>query len=347
MDQRLNSMKTKNALRGISIAVALHLGVLAVSAQTNIYLYTGYETNITLPAGTYNITAYGAQGGSSDLTAVGLGAEMEGQFSFAGVTTLTLLVGGGGGNTGYGYLNWGAGGGGGSFVVNGSTPLVIAGGGGGTDEYDTGGAGLISTNGGNGHAPGGGGGGIGGNGGGGSTSGGGGGGGFNGNGGNGGGGVGGAYSFLNGGGGGGGSYGVGNGGYGGGGGGGGYAAGGGGGYSGGGGGGDYSGGGGGGGSFIASSAITNLAEVSGIASPDDSTGNGEIIIVLVSTPPAIGITTVSSLPVVVWPASATNCVLQMTTNLASGNWVTVSNGIPFCGLQITNAPADAASFRLH
>ncbi len=76
--------------------------------------------------------------------------------------------------------------------------------------------------------------------------------------------------------------------------------GGGGGYSGGGGGGG--GGGTGGGSIIDSSSITNLAEVSGIASPDDSTGNGEIIITAVSTvpvPPAIGITTVSSLPVVV------------------------------------------------
>ena len=62
--------------------------------------------------------------------------------------------------------------------------------------------------------------------------------------------------------------------------------------------------------------------------------------------PPLGITTVSSLPVVVWSASATNFVLQMTTNLASGNWVTVTNGIPFIGVQITNAPA-SAFFRLH
>ena len=51
-------MKTKNALGGISIALALHLGMLASSAQTNIYLFTGSETNITLAVGTYNITAY-------------------------------------------------------------------------------------------------------------------------------------------------------------------------------------------------------------------------------------------------------------------------------------------------
>lgn len=61
--------------------------------------------------------------------------------------------------------------------------------------------------------------------------------------------------------------------------------------------------------------------------------------------PTLGITLVSNLPVAVWPACATNWVLQMTTNLASGNWVTVSNGIPFCGLQLTNSPGNAF-FRL-
>jgi DNA-binding beta-propeller fold protein YncE len=63
--------------------------------------------------------------------------------------------------------------------------------------------------------------------------------------------------------------------------------------------------------------------------------------------PPLGITMVGNLPVVVWPAASTNYVLQMTTNLASGNWVTVTNGIPFSGLQITNAPPGAAFFRLH
>jgi hypothetical protein len=38
-------MKTKNALRGLSIAVVLQLGVLAGSAQTNIYLFSGSERN--------------------------------------------------------------------------------------------------------------------------------------------------------------------------------------------------------------------------------------------------------------------------------------------------------------
>jgi hypothetical protein len=45
-------------------------------------------------------------------------------------------------------------------------------------------------------------------------------------------------------------------------------------------------------------------------------------------------------------ASGTNYLLQMSTNLASGNWVTVSNGIPISGLIITNPPANAF-FRLY
>src|ERR1039458_5477507 len=123
-------MKTKNALCGLAIAVVLQLGMLAGSAQTNFYLYSGSLTNITLPPGTYIITAYGAPGGGIYTPGVGgggLGAEMSGEFNFSTSANLTLLVGGGGsaGN------DSGGGGGGGSFVVEGSTPLVIAAGGGG------------------------------------------------------------------------------------------------------------------------------------------------------------------------------------------------------------------------
>jgi hypothetical protein len=46
------------------------------------------------------------------------------------------------------------------------------------------------------------------------------------------------------------------------------------------------------------------------------------------------------------PTSAgVNFVLQMTTNLESGNRITVSNGIAITGLIITNAPTNAF-FRL-
>jgi hypothetical protein len=94
------------------------------------------------------------------------------------------------------------------------------------------------------------------------------------------------------------------------------------------------------------------ADVNGDGKPDLISANfyANTVTVWLNTSvkpaPPLGITTVSSLPVVVWTASATNFVLQMTTNLASGNWVTVTNGIPFIGVQLTNAPG-TAFFRLH
>jgi hypothetical protein len=252
-----------------AVSAVLQLGVLGSSGQTNKYLFTGSETNITLNPGLYYITAYGARGGIDAPYGGGLGAEMKGEFSFTTRTTLTLLVGGAGST--YAWAGAG-GGGGGSFVVNGTTPLVVAGGGGGAGFSGSGGAGSIGTDGS---------GGSGGSGGPYGGAGGGGGGGFNGSGGDSGGsgGGGGGSSFIGGGGGGGGAN---SGGYGGGAGAGTNAGGGGGGggYSGGGGGGEYDGrpnGGGGGGSIIDSSAMAVLAEVSGVASPDGSP-NGEIII---------------------------------------------------------------------
>src|SRR5271170_4739355 len=110
-------MKTKNVLCGLAIAVVLRLGMLAGSAQTNIYLFTGLETNITLNPGAYIITAYGAPGGPYENAGGGLGAEMSAEFNFSASTTLTLLVGGGGSGGYYAGVNLadGGGGGGGSF----------------------------------------------------------------------------------------------------------------------------------------------------------------------------------------------------------------------------------------
>ena len=254
-----------------AVALVLQFGVLAGSAQTGQYLFTGSETTITLNPGTYDITAYGAQGGNSYHNGVagGLGAEMEGQFYFAEMETLTILVGGGGDSGVFGYVDGGGGGGGGgSFVVNGSTPLVIAGGGGGGCFFSVGGNGRTGANGGGGG--GGGGGGTGGSGGFGSEAGGGGG--FYSGGGDGGDG---SYSGF-----GGNSF-----------------------YSGGfGGGSGNSGGGGfggGGGSIIDSSAIIVLAEVSGIASPDGSR-NGEIIITAVPEPTSLALAGLSGLSLILF-----------------------------------------------
>jgi hypothetical protein len=256
-------MKPKISLCVPYIAVVMHFGLLAGSAQTNKYLFTGSETNITLNPGLYYITAYGARGGHDAPYSGGLGAEMKGEFSFTTRTTLTLLVGGAGGT--YAYAGAGGGGGGAGFSGGGSAGNIGTDGNSGFGHYGYYHGGTGGTGGGGGGysgSNGGGGGGGGGYYGGGESSSGAGG-----------------SSFV---GGGGGGSGANSGGYGGGGGGGASAGGGGGGggYSGGGGGGGYSGspnGGGGGGSIIDSSAIAVLAEVSGVASPDGSP-NGEIIV---------------------------------------------------------------------
>jgi hypothetical protein len=86
---------------GGHLALFLLAGLLAtsVTAQTNIYLFSGSKTNITLNPGTYIITAYGAPGGGFLGNGGGLGAEMSGEFNFSTSTNLTLLVGGAGGFT--------------------------------------------------------------------------------------------------------------------------------------------------------------------------------------------------------------------------------------------------------
>jgi len=70
------------------------------------------------------------------------------------------------------------------------------------------------------------------------------------------------------------------------------------------------------------------------------------ILVQIAPPVQLGITTYNNAPVVLFPTPATtNYVLQMSTNLTTGNWATVTNGIPITGIQITNAPSPAF-FRL-
>ena len=76
----------------------------------------------------------------------------------------------------------------------------------------------------------------------------------------------------------------------------------------------------------------------GVASPE---------MIFTNAPPPLGISIYGGRPAVFFATdAAANFVLQMTTNLASPNWVTVTNGIPISGVQITNAPG-TAFFRLH
>ncbi len=288
--------------RRIIIFAVLLAALGSVAQAQTTFNYTGSSTTFEAPAaGTYEITAYGAQGGTStagDLNGFstgGLGAEVGGYFTLTAGQTLSIAVGGAGAGTGgFGY----GGGGGSSFVTFDTSPLVIAGGGGGGGLWGNGGPGLVGNNGGSGFSNAGGNGGTGGTGGSGGgtdeyeTAGGGGG--FYSNGGsgdgpNGGSGFPGLAGGAN-------LDGQGNGGFGGGGGGCGLGGngGGGGGYSGGGAGGSMGLGGGGGGSYVDSSAITVLNGVSGVASPNGSL-NGEIVIAEVPEPSALGLVAVGLL----------------------------------------------------
>jgi hypothetical protein len=136
----------------IALASMLFESIVASAQTTNQFLYTGSETNITLPPGSYDITAFGAQGGQGYTVyfyggggvftgGASSGAEVKAEFNFTTPTTLTLLVGAAGTNGGADFYDSGGGGGGGSFVVTGSTPLLIAGGGGGAGGGNGGAAG--------------------------------------------------------------------------------------------------------------------------------------------------------------------------------------------------------------
>ena len=93
--------------------------------------YSSSGTFTVPTTGLYDITAYGAQGGSGDLAPGGDGAEMRGEFSLTAGDVIKVVVGQAGANS----TEWGGGGGGGSFVIETAGThvgaLLIAGGGGG------------------------------------------------------------------------------------------------------------------------------------------------------------------------------------------------------------------------
>ena len=64
-----------------------------------------------------------------------------------------------------------------------------------------------------------------------------------------------------------------------------------------------------------------------------------------SSPPALSILLNGRQSVLSWPASASNYVLQSTTNLASPNWATVSYAMPTNSVTVTNS-SPAQYFRL-
>ena len=117
----------------LTSASLLALLAAAPTASATTFLFSGASVDFAIPVvGTYQITAFGAQGGSSgtgaDLVHGGSGAEIRGDSVLAKGDVLEIAVGGYGGRSTVG----GGGGGGGSFVLGpGNNPLVVAGGGGG------------------------------------------------------------------------------------------------------------------------------------------------------------------------------------------------------------------------
>jgi hypothetical protein len=118
--------------------LALAFSDRAAEAVPFDFTYTGSLVTFTVPTtDTYQILAFGAQGGSGSflpgqLGLGGRGAEIGGDFSLTTGETLQIAVGGAGSGLG----SRGGGGGGGSFVVGpGNVPLVIAGGGGGGGAF--------------------------------------------------------------------------------------------------------------------------------------------------------------------------------------------------------------------
>jgi formylglycine-generating enzyme required for sulfatase activity len=62
--------------------------------------------------------------------------------------------------------------------------------------------------------------------------------------------------------------------------------------------------------------------------------------------PTLGIAPAGNQAVLFWPASAANYILQSTTNLASPNWMTVSNASPVTAFTVSNT-SPASFFRLY
>ena len=113
------------------IGAILLTAAASVQAAPVVFSYTGGADSYIVPtSGTYDIVAYGGQGGGSGSQNGGLGAQIEGTFLLTAGDTLSLIVGGQGAAAASGF---GAGGGGGSFVYDASSTaiLVVAGGGGG------------------------------------------------------------------------------------------------------------------------------------------------------------------------------------------------------------------------
>ncbi|MGH7989610.1 MAG: hypothetical protein ACREDS_05360, partial [Limisphaerales bacterium] len=82
------------------------------------------------------------------------------------------------------------------------------------------------------------------------------------------------------------------------------------------------------GEYTSSGATVNASLISGLF--------GAQGIAISSPVPQLNIATIGNQNVLFYPAWATNYVLQSTTNLASTNWITVSNAVPVIAVTVSN-----------
>jgi len=115
----------------------------------------------------------------------------------------------------------------------------------------------------------------------------------------------------------------------------------------------------GGGGFVLAASPTvdagplsvTTADVNGDGTPDLISANynaGTVTVLINNTfavVPALHIASGGGQVATYWPASATNCLLESTTNLAAPNWVTMTNGTPIVGV-ILNDIGSGRFFRL-
>ena len=111
-----------NRLTRFTLTAAAVFTSIATSTAAPLFTATTPGlTSVTLAAGTYEIVAVGASGGTTvkDATKTpGFGAIVQGTFTFLSSTLLDILVGGvGGSQTATDFYDSGAGGGGGTFIV--------------------------------------------------------------------------------------------------------------------------------------------------------------------------------------------------------------------------------------
>ena len=91
---------------------------------------------------------------------------------------------------------------------------------------------------------------------------------------------------------------------------------------------------------INNTTIGGYFQIQTIASNPTNSGSASFGSIAIAPAAQVGIAAIANQPgqqVIFWSAALTNFVLQSTTNLASTNWVTVTNGAPIVGVTVTNA----------